>query len=377
MQQHDGNRTHRTAIGRRTFLGATTATVGTLAIAGCLGDSGEDLEGYGPQSSPVEASAVSWDDLGDLEGELTIYSARTQDQIDPLFEDIEAEYDDFEISRDYDDEGDQLASLLEEGENSPADLFYTQSSGELARLKEEELARELPEDVIDAVDDNYSDSDGYWTGASGRVRAVQYNTDEFSADELPDDIFEYATDDRFQDVISTRPNSGTFRSFIVAMIEEEGEDATRDWVSSMVDDQNATLYSSGSTQAEAVADGEQEIALGNQYYAGRIVGNDPEAPLGVTFTSNDPGCLFNVSGVAILEGADRPNLAAEFTRHVLAAQGQEFFVDVNGEYPVVDGVDYVGELPTLDEIDPLEFDLNELSDVEQAQDLLREEGMTV
>jgi len=366
-------------LNRRRFLGTTAASVGTLAIAGCLGGfgSGEDLEDYGPQSSPVEASAVSWDDLGDLEGELTIYSARTADQIDPLFEEIEAEYDDFSVSVDHDDEGDQLASLLEEGENSPADLFYTQSSGELARLKEEELARELPDDIVDAVDDNYSDNDGYWTGASGRVRAIQYNTNEYDGDDLPDDIFEYATDDRFQDVISTRPNSGTFRSFIVAMIEEEGEEATRDWVSGMVDDQDATLYSSGSAQAEAVADGEQAVALGNQYYAGRILGNDPDAPLDVAFTTNDPGCLFNVSGVAILEGANKPNLAAEFTRHVLATEGQEFFVDTNGEYPVLDGVDYVGDLPALDEIDPLEFDLNKLSDVEQAQDLLREEGMTV
>ncbi|MFC4436111.1 MULTISPECIES: extracellular solute-binding protein [Natrialbaceae] len=380
MQRHDLSG-RGTTINRRRFLGAGSAAVGTLAVAGCLdglGGGDEDpFDSYEPQEAAAESSAVSWDDLGDLEGELTIYSARTQDQIDPLFEKLEDEYDDFTIKRDYDDEGDQLASILEEGENSPADVFYTQSSGELARLKDEGLARELPEDVIDAVDDNYRDSDGQWTGASGRVRAVQYNTDHFDGDDLPDDIFAYAEDERFRDVISTRPNSGTFHSFIVAMMEEEGEDATREWVRAMVEDQNATLYSSGSDQAEAVASGEQEIALGNQYYAGRIVDDDPDAPLDVTFTSNDPGCLFNVSGVAILEGADKPNLAAEFTRHIIAEQGQDFFVDVNGEYPVVDGVEYVGELPTLDEIDPLEFDLNKLGDVEPAIDLLREEGMTV
>lgn len=366
-----------TAMNRRRFLGATAVSIGSLTVAGCMGSSGEDpFDDYGPQAAAVESSAVSWDDLGDLEGELTIYSARSQDQIQPLFDALEERYDDFEIRDDYDDEDDQLVSLLEEGENSPADLYYTQSSGELARVKAEGLARELPEDVIGAVDDNYRDSDGQWTGASGRVRAIQYNTDEFDAEELPDDIFEYAEDERFQDIISTRPNSGTFRSFIIAMIEAEGEEATRDWVSSMVDDQNATLYNSGSQQAEAVANGEQQVALGNQYYAGRIVGNDPDAPIDVTFTNNDPGCLFNVSGVAILDGENKkPNLAAEFTRHVIAAEGQEFFVDTNGEYPVIDGVDYVGELPTLEEINPLEFDLNQLSDLEPANDLLREEGM--
>ncbi len=378
MPEHDDSASRMSStIGRRRFLATTGVSVAGIAgLAGCLGGARDDpFEEYGPQGSPVEASAVSWDDLGDLEGELVIYSARTPDQVDPLFEQIEDEYENFEISIDHDDEGDQLASLLEEGENSPADLFYTQSSGELAQVKENDLARDLPDDVVDAVEDNYRDSDGQWTGASGRVRAVQYNTDHFDGDELPDDIFAYAEDEQFRDVISTRPNSGTFRSFIVAMIEEEGEQRTREWVRMMVDDQNATLYNGGTEQAEAVADGEQEIALGNQYYAGRILENDPDAPIDVTFTRNDPGCLFNVSGIAILEGAQTPNLAAEFTRHILAREGQEFFVEVNGEYPVLDGVEYVGDLPTLEEIDPLEFDLNKLGDTQHVNDLLREEGM--
>ncbi|MFA9427465.1 extracellular solute-binding protein [Natronorubrum sp. A-ect3] len=378
MPEHDDTTSGTSsAIGRRRFIATTVVSVAAVTgLAGCLGGAREDpFDDYGPQGSPVEASAVSWDDLGDLEGELVIYSARTSDQINPLFGRIEDEYDDFEISIDYDDEGDQLASLLEEGENSPADLFYTQSSGELAQVKDNELARDLPDDIVDAVEDNYRDTDGQWTGASGRVRAVQYNTNHFNGDELPNDIFAYAEDEQFRDVISTRPNSGTFRSFIVAMIEEEGEDRTREWVRAMVDDQKATLYNGGTEQAEAVADGEQEIALGNQYYAGRILENDPDAPIDVAFTRNDPGCLFNVSGVAILEGAQTPNLAAEFTRHLLAREGQEFFVETNGEYPVLEGVEYVGDLPTLEEIDPLEFDLNKLGDTEHVNDLLREEGM--
>ena len=364
---------------RRRFLGLTGAA-GSIAVAGCtslFGGGGEDpFDDYGPQGAALASSAVSWDDLGDLEGDLTVYSGRTTDQIDPLFQMIEDEYDGFTVNTDYDDNSTQLNKINEEGEGSPADVFYTQSSGALASLKQDGLVRTLPEDVIDAVDDTYSDPDGTWTGASGRVRAVQYNTDLWT-EELPNDIFAYAEEERFRDVVSTRPNSGTFRSFIVAMIELEGESATREWVRAMVEDQNVTLYSGGSEQAQAVTNGDQTVALGNQYYAGRIVENDPDAPIDVAFTENDAGSLFNVSGVGILEAADRPNLAAEFCRHVLAAEGQEFFVETNGEYPVVEGVDYVGDLPTLEEINPPEFDLNALADVERAVDLLREEGMTV
>ncbi len=379
---------------RRSFL-TGLAAAGTVGIAGCLGgdddtgngngngnggssDNGDgDERGDDPWESPLQSSAVSWDDLGDLEGELTVYSGRTRDQIDPLFVRLEEEYPDLTIHTDYDDNAAQLNKLREEGSATPADVFYTQSSGALASFKQDGLARELPEDVVDAIDANYSDPDGTWTGVSGRVRAIQYNTDYWSADELPDDIFAYATDDRFEGVISTRPNSGTFRSFIVAMIEMEGEEATREWVRGMVEDQNVTLYSSGSQQAEEINSGNQQLGLGNQYYAGRILNENPDAPLDVAFTNDDPGCLFNVSGVAIPEATENASLAAEFVRHVLAVEGQEIFVEVNGEYPVVDGVDYVGDLPTLEEINPPEFDLNALANVEQAVDLLREEGMTV
>lgn len=390
---------------RRTLGLAASALVLGTGVAGCLGDDDDDANGngsdpgdgsndtddsddqddgsdsnggendLGPWANPVESTATPWAELGDLEGELTIYSERTRGQIDDLFDQLESTYPDLTLHVDYGDN--PLVQLEQEGENTPADVFYTQSSGSLAATKEMGLTRSLPEDILDAVDNNYRDGDGQWTGVSGRVRAVQFNTNYWSADELPDDIFEYAEDDRFEGVISTRPNSGTFRSFIIAMIVLEGEERTRDWVRSMVEEQDAVLYQSGSQQAQAVHEGEQQIALGNQYYAGRILSQHPDSPLDVTFTHDDPGCLFNVSGLAIMEPTDSPSLAAEFARHVVAAEGQEFFVDVNGEYPVVDGVEYVGDLPTLDEINPPEFDLNALADQERAIDLLRDEDMTV
>lgn len=379
MEHGNHHSGHNGGQSRRSFLAASGVALGsTVLVAGCLGngeDDGASEVTAAAGGAELRQEAVSWDELGDLSGELTIYSDRKRGQIDPLFETLEATYDDLEIVREYGDN--MLGQLKVERSSTPADIYYTQSSGELAALKSEGLAAKLPGDIVEAIDENYSDPDGHWTGASGRVRAVLYNSDVFSADELPDDIFEYAEDERFAGRISTRPNSGTFRSFIVAMIELEGEKRTREWVRKMVNDQDITLYSGGSQQAEAVHNGEQDIALGNQYYAGRIIGTNPDSPLSVTFTNDDPGCLFNVSGLAITAGVDDEALAADFIRHTLGAEGQEFFVETNGEYPVVDEVPYVGELPTADEINPPSFDLNALEDVDHAQDLLREEGMTV
>ena len=355
-------------------------------------DQGDDDGGAGvasvadaePLGAPVSSEGVSWDDLGDLEGEVTVYSGRTPDQIDLVFEQLEMAYDGLTIHRDYDDNDVQVNQLIQEGAATPADVFYSQDPGALVAVTDEGLTQALPADVVDAVPASYRHPDGRWTGVSGRVRAIQYNSDRLdetdfdSWDDLPTDIFAYATDDRFEGIIATRPNSGTFRGFIQAMVQLEGEDATRQWVRDFMD-QDPQLFSSGGDMAAAVnrgGDDDPIVALGNSYYAARIINEDPDAPIRVAFTEGDVGALFSVAGVAVTNTVDAPELVAEFVRHLLAVEGQEFMIEDNGEFPVVDGVDYVGPLPGPDELDSPDFDLSEFDmELQGARELLEDEGM--
>ncbi len=372
---------------RRRFLGlAGVAAVGAAGLAGCLGDGepGVPVAEIDPLGSPVDSAGVSWDDLGDLEGEITIYSGRTSDQIDRIFAELEDEYPDLTIERDYDDNSAQVNSLVNEGDATPADVFYSQDPGALNAVADEGLTQELPSDVIETVQSSWRSPDGLWTGVSGRVRAIMYNEERLdetpfdSWDELPTDIQSYATDDRFEGIISTRPNSGTFRGFIQAMVELEGEEATRQWVSDFMD-QDPQRISGGSDQAAAVERGGDDdpiIALGNSYYAARLVNEDPDSPIRVTFTEGDAGSLFSVAGVAVTNSVDDPELVAEFVRHLLAVEGQEFMMEDNGEFPVVEGVDYVGDLPDPGDLDSPDFDLSQFdTDLREANELLEDEGM--
>lgn len=370
-------------IGRRGLLATSTlALAGSVAIAGCLSDDAEP-EGEGDDDTPAELDdeyeeitpeGTSWDDLPPLEGELTIYSGRTEDQILPLFEEIESLYGGFEISRRFESNEALISLIDEEGSNSPADLLYTQDSGSLGALKEMGRTVSLTEDVLETVPENWRDPDGTWVGVSGRVMAVLYNTDAYSADELPDDIFEYARDDRFQDDMGWRIDSGSFLSFIRAMMIEHGEDTTKEFIQDM-DAAGIVNHEGGSTTPEAVAAGEVSIGFTNHYYGGRTLDDQPDAPLGIHFTDGDLGSLFNVSGVGILDTSDNQDLARNFVRHVLSIEGQEFFVETNREYAVIPGVEYgFDHIPSIEDINYPEFDLNQLSDVEPAVDLLREVG---
>ncbi len=373
------NRTTELSSNRRRFLSLTgAAVVGTTALAGCLsgGDAATELDSTPAtfDGTALSTAGTDWEDLPDLDGELTVYSGRREAQIQGVFDELEAFYPDLDISIRYDDNEAHITAIEQEGENSPADVLYTQDSGTLGALKN--LGRTVPltEDVVDTVPESWRDPESNWTGVSGRTRCVAYNTDAWDADELPDDIFAYPTDDRFVDEMGWRIDSGSFLAWIRAMMVDQGEETTRQYLEDMAA-AGVTNYEGGSTTPDALAAGEVTIGFVNSYYIGRLVSDQSDVPVDVTFTDGDVGSLFNVSGTAVLNTSSNTDLARNFVRHLLGRQGQEFFVDTNKEYAVIDGVDYVGDLPPLSELNSPQFDLNELADIEPAVDVLRDAGL--
>ena len=358
---------------RRQFL-AAGATAAGIGLAGCLGGDGEATYERNYDGPGVSPDGTDWDELPDLHGELTIYSGRREAQIGPVLTEIESYYDDLTIHVRYEDNETHLRAIDEEGENSPADVLYTQDSGTLGALKALGRTVDLTDDVLETVPGSWRDPEGTWTGVSGRTRCIAYNTDTWDAGDLPTDLFAYPEADRFHGEMGWRVDSGSFLGFVRAMMVENGADRTERFLEDMLA-ADVNNYEGGSTTPNAVADGEVSIGLVNHYYVGRLIADQPDAPVDITFTEGDVGSLFNVSGAAVLDSSDERELGQDFIRHLLGRQGQEFFVDTNKEYAVIDGVDYVGDLPTLEALNPPEFDLNELADIEPAVDLLRDVGM--
>src|SRR5688500_9108064 len=118
---------------------------------------------------------------------LTVYSGREEELVAPLFERFERETG-VDVDVRYGDSAELAATIAEEGDNSPADVFFAQDPGSLGAVEEEELLAELPDEVLDRVPERYRDPDGHWVGTSGRARVVAYNTDELSPTELPNSI---------------------------------------------------------------------------------------------------------------------------------------------------------------------------------------------
>ena len=375
--------------GRRRFI-AAAAAVGLGSLAGCTGLGGEDGtetdsggdepvgqigSGRSPFGDRELSGGVSISEMPDLSGELTLYSGRGEALVGELVSFFEEYYDDFTVRPRYNSATELVNQILTEGENSPADVFFSVNAGSLGALKDEGRTQELPSDVLDLVRDEFHDPDGQWTGTSGRARTIPFNTDQFAASDIPDDIMAFPETEAFRDNIGWAPTYSSFQAFVTAMRVLEGDEATKQWLQGM-QDLGVTEYNDEFLVSQAVADGEIAAGFANHYYIQRILAGRSDAPLATAFTSGDAGSIFNVAGALVLDTADDADLGANFVRHLLSAEAQDYFARTTFEYPLVSGVDPIGELPSIDELNPPEgLDLTQLSDLEGTVRLMREVGV--
>ena len=134
---------------------------------------------------------------------LTVYSGREEELVAPLFDRFEQETG-IAVEVRYADSAELAATIAEEGENSPADVFFAQDPGSLGAV-EEQLA-ELPRAVLERVDAKFRDAGGRWVGTSGRARVLVYNTDELSEDDVPDSVFDL-TDPKWKGKVGLPPTN--------------------------------------------------------------------------------------------------------------------------------------------------------------------------
>ena len=370
---------------RRRFLELAGAAA-TASIAGCSGqrlgegpDSGPMPEQIGSGRSPFGNRSISGGTsmvtMPPLSGDLTVYSGRGEPLVGELVSFMEERYDGLTLNVRYNSAAELVNQLQTEGDQSPADVFFSVNAGSLGAVKDQGRTVDLPREVLETVPSQFRDPDRMWVGTSGRARSLSFNTEALSAGDVPEDVFAFPETDAFRDAIGCAPTYSSFQAFITAMRVLNGDDRTREWLNGMLDLGLDTSYSDELLVSQAVADGELRAGFANHYYVLRVQAGRPDAPISVAFTRNDAGAIFNVAGAATLDTADDVDLAANFVRHLLSAEAQDYFARETFEYPLVPEVEPIGELPPIDELAPPEnVDLTQLSDIEGTVELLRDVG---
>ncbi len=308
---------------------------------------------------------------------LVIYSGRKESLVQPVIDRF-VEETGIEVEVRYGKTSEMAGVLLEEGENSPADLFYAQDPGGLGAIQDAGMLAILPESILSQVPTRFASDVGEWVGISGRARVIVYNTDAITDPEtqLPQDLWGF-TEPEWDGRLGWAPTNGSFQAMVTAMRAVWGEEKTAEWLEG-IQANHPLVYPKNTPIVAAAAAGEIDAGFVNHYYLYRFLSEEGESFKARNYflPGGGPGSLIMVSGVGILKTAPNAESAQRFVEFLLSEEAQAYFAKETFEYPVVDGVETVVETP-LAELDAqaIGIPLSDLADLQGTQDLLIDLGI--
>jgi iron(III) transport system substrate-binding protein len=304
--------------------------------------------------------------------ELTIYSGRSEEFIAPFFAEWEQQTG-ITLNIRYGDSAELAAQILEEGSNSPADLFLSQDAGSLGAVAEAGLYTKLSGEIASAIPATYVAANRNWVGITGRARVFAFAPDRVKV--LPVSVTDL-TKIEYKNQIGIAPTNASFQAFLTALIENKGVDFAKNWLKGLQAN-GVKIYAKNSAIVEAIDKGEISIGLVNHYYIWEVsegLGRAMNVKNGF-FAPGDLGNLINVSGAGVLASSKKYAAAEDLINFLTSAASQARFVTDTHEYSLIAGAAAPAGVPALDQIGAPTVDLASLKNIQATQDLLIEVGL--
>jgi iron(III) transport system substrate-binding protein len=347
---------------------------GALVLSACGSDSSDS--GQEAPEAAEQTTETTVDEQDAITQAVVVYSGRNEDLVGPLFAQFTEETG-IPVSVRYGDTAELAAQIIEEGNASPADLYFGQDAGALGALDSAGLCAPLPEAIAETVPASYRSQDGTWTGVTGRARVIAYDSSRVSADEVPTSVFEL-TDPKWKGEVAIAPTNGSFQAFVTAMRVSAGDDVTREWLQGLVDN-DAQLYEKNGLIRDAVDAGQVKLGLINHYYWYQKASEVGEDAMNVQLAytePGDPGTLVNVAGACVITPSQNQQGAGELLSWMLSNDIQQWFVENTYEYPLVPGVAGPAGVPSIDQVQGPDIPLAELEDLPGTLRMLQDVGLT-
>lgn len=300
--------------------------------------------------------------------EVNVYSARKEKLIKPLLDKF-TEESGIKVNL-VTGKADALLKKLElEGENTPADLLVTTDAGRLHRAKDAGVLQAVESETLTAnIPANLRDPENVWYGMTYRARPIFYVKGKVNPEELSS--YEALTDEKWKGRICIRSSNNIYnQSLVASMLATQGEEATQAWINDFVKNFARPPKGGDRDQIKAAAAGQCDLAIANSYYfAAMINGKDAEqkaaAEKVAIFWPNqgdaDRGTHINISGAAITKAAKNKDNAIKLMEYMTQNDAQTWYAEVNGEYPVKEGVEASDLLKSWGEFKADELNLAEL-----------------
>jgi iron(III) transport system substrate-binding protein len=272
---------------------------------------------------------------------------------------------------------DIAAQILQEGADSPADVFFTENSPELILLDEKGLLAPVDAATLARVPQQYSAANGDWVGVLARENVLDFNPSMIKASDLPVSLLDL-TKPQWAGKIGIAPSDADFLPLVSAVIKADGKAAALAWLDGLK--ANAKIYQDDESVVAAVARGDVAVGVVNNYYWARLETDLGPAKIDSAlyhFKGGDIGGLINVSGAAVLKSSKHQAQAQKFLAFLVSREAQVALglSDVDFEYPLAPGVAPNKLLAPFASLQPPALAASALGDDQEAGTLLQQAGL--
>jgi iron(III) transport system substrate-binding protein len=243
---------------------------------------------------------------------------------------------------------DTANQIVQEGANSPADVFLTENSPAMALVDRAGLFEPIDKATLELVPEEYRPSNGRWVGVAARSTVFVYDKRKLSADKLPKSMLDLA-DPSWKGRWAASPSGADFQAIVGALIQLKGEKVAADWLKAMKT--NAKVYRGNGNAMKGVNSGEVDGAvIYHYYYFGdqAKTGENSNNIASHYFRNQDPGAFVSISGAGILASSKKKAQAQAFVKWLAGKGGQAVLRDGDSfEYAVGKGADSHPKLEPL------------------------------
>lgn len=246
--------------------------------------------------------------------------------------------------------------LVQEGRNSPADVFLTENSPAVALVDNAGLLVPIDAATLALVPGEFRAGNGRWVGIAARTTVFVYNKAKVPAGALPKSMLDLA-DASWKGRWAAAHAGADFQAIVAGLLELKGEAATAAWLRGMK--ANATKLGGNAAVMRAVNAGEFDGGIIYHYYYTQDQARTGEGSKNVAlhyFKNGDPGAFVSVSGAGVLASSKNQQEAQAFVRWILSKTGQDIMTNSALEYAVATGAASHPALVPLDTLQAPKLD---------------------
>jgi iron(III) transport system substrate-binding protein len=305
--------------------------------------------------------AESWSSGNTLE-EVNVYSYRQPYLIEPILKRF-TEKTGIKVNVLFAGKG-LVDKMVQEGENSPADVLLTVDIGRLSSAVNSGVSQSFKSGIVDSnIPPQYRDPNGHWVGLTARARVIFASIDRVIENEI---TYEELADPKWKGRVCVRSGQNDYNlALFSSLIAHHGEIEATNWLRDLKANLARTPQGNDRDQVKGIYSGECDISIGNTYYMAEMRTNEKE-PQQKEWAANTKiimpnaegrGTHMNLSGVLLARYAPNLENGIRLIEFLTEDVAQEMYADINYEYPLKAGVGISDMVASFGELNADTLDL--------------------